>query len=62
MERDQHTDDVKAAAGSSEYEPPLVEDLDTESEGATVTVTGGIIGSGGVALAEPTDDPPPGDG
>jgi hypothetical protein len=30
---------------SSEYEPPLVEDLDTESEGATVTVCGGIVGS-----------------
>ena len=52
MERAQHADD-------SDYQPPMVEDLETEGEGATVSVTGGAVGSGvSFALAEPTDNPP----
>lgn len=56
MERAHHTD-----GSSSEYEPPLVEDLETEGDGATVTVLAGPVASGGTfALAEPTDNPPSG--
>jgi hypothetical protein len=44
---------------SSEYEPPTVEDLESEGEAATVSVTGGVtIVSLQRALAEPTDNPP----
>jgi hypothetical protein len=62
VERGQHTEDRPEAARSAEYEPPLVEDLETEAEGATISVVAGFGGSGQLALAEPTDNPPVGNG
>ena len=51
MERAQHTDEP-------EYEPPIVEELETDGEGATVSVCGMFGGSGvAPALTEPTDNP-----
>jgi hypothetical protein len=63
VNREQRADDPAVDRTSSEYEPPIVEDLESEGEAATVSVTGGImIISLGRSLAEPTDNPPAADG
>jgi hypothetical protein len=62
VNREQSTGDPAVDRRSSEYEPPIVEDLETDGEAATVSVTGGItIISLGRSLAEPTDNPPAAD-